>query len=275
MNLKDQENLPPSPPLTKRELIANLNYFKRSFEINDQTQAHSQQSPPNPPLAQEAFSRRSFLTGLASLAIVALAGFLGKKMGETNPSPPTSPTPAIPPSLLPDKDTSSGTPLEGELTLKKEQPAPKAENPLSSWEESLTNHPLFSKNTAQELKTAADLVRKFFLNYQSEPGVEQKINNTMAYRDKASYLANLLGFYPDSFARKIILPLIFAESSGKADEISPAGAVGLCQLMQDALDYVRKFAKASDIKKLGITSHTTLEDLNEICGWLVLNRYVS
>ena len=107
------------------------------------------------------------------------------------------------------------------------------------------------------------MVRKFFLNYQSEPGVEQKINNTMAYRDKASYLANLLGFYPDSFARKIILPLIFAESSGKADEISPAGAVGLCQLMQDALDYVRKFAKASDIKKLGITSHTTLEDLRK------------
>ncbi|MBI2018924.1 transglycosylase SLT domain-containing protein [Candidatus Daviesbacteria bacterium] len=273
MDQKDQENLPSPPPLTRRELFANLAHFQRSFEISDQTQAQRQQSPPEPSPTQETLSRRSFLTGVASLLVVALAGFLGKKMGETNPSPSTSPTPAVIPPL-PDKDTSSGKPLEDELTLKSEQPTPIAETPLSSWEKSLKNHPLFSKNTPQELKTAADLVSKFFQYYQSEPGVEKKINNTMAYRDKASGLANLLGFYPDSFARKIILPLIFAESSGKADEISPAGAVGLCQLMQDALDYVRKFAKASDIKKLGITSNTTLEalrgDLNKNIGTALL-----
>lgn len=261
MDQKDQENLPHPPPLTRRELFTNLNYFKRSFENDAQAQAHRQESSPKPPLVQERLSRRSVLLGLASLVIVALAGFLGKKMGEAKSSPPTSPTPDVPPPLLPDKDISSEIPLEGDLTLKNEQPTPTAEIPLSPWEKSLKNHPLFSKNNPQELKTAADLVSKFFKHYQSEPGVEQTISNTLAYRDKASGLANLLGFYPDSFARKIILPLIFVESSGKADEISPAGAVGLCQLMEDTLDYVRKYAKASDIKKLGITSATTLEDL--------------
>lgn len=261
MDQKDQEKLPSPPSLTRRELFTNLNHFKRSFENDAQAQAHRQESPPKPPPAQEGLSRRSVLTGLASLVIVALAGFLRKKMGEAKSSPPPSPTPDVTPPLLPDKDISSEISLKGDLTLKNEQPTPTAEIPLSPWEKSLKNHPLFSKNNPQELKTAADLVSKFFKHYQSESGVEQKISNTLAYRDKTSGLANLLGFYPDSFARKIILPLIFTESSGKADEISPAGAVGLCQLMEDTLDYVRKYAKASDIKKLGITSATTLEDL--------------
>lgn len=260
MDQKDQENLSPPPPLTRRELLTNLAYFKRSFEKD--AQAHRQkESPPKPLLAQAGLSRRSVLMGLASVAIAALAGFLGKKMGEAKSSPPASPTPPSTPPPLPDKDIFSETPLEDDLTFKSEQPTPTAETPLSPWGESLKNHPLFLKNNPEEIKTAADLVGKFFKHYQSEPGVEQRINNTLAYRDKASRLANLLGFYPDSFARKIILPLIFAESSGKADEISPAGAVGLCQLMEDTLDYVRKYAKASDLKKLGITNITTLEDL--------------
>lgn len=255
MDQKDRENPPQPPTFTRRELLANLAHFKRSFEQNDQAQANRQKSPS----AQEGLSRRSVLMGLASLAIVALAGLLGKKMGEAKSSPPISPTPAVTPP--PDKDTYSETPLEGDLTLKTEQPAPSAETPLSPWEKSLKNHPFFSKNNPQELKTAADLVSKFFEHYQSEPGVEQRINNTLAYQDQASQLANLLGFYADSFARKMILPLIFAESSGKADKISPAGAVGLCQLMKDALDYIRKYADTSDVKKLGITINTTLEDL--------------
>lgn len=247
MDQKDQENLPPPPPLTRRELLTNLAYFRRSFENDAQSQANRQKSPP----VQEGLSRRSVLMGLASLVIVALAGLLSKKMGEAKFSPPASPTPDVTPPLLPDKDISSEIPLEGDLTLKSEQPAER--ELLSPLEIYINQCPLFSNCSQEEKKIALSLVgnqiEHYQKGYENDPrGLKKRLEDAWSWKQTGMIdeVADDLGFKKDAFARELLPALIFVESEGnpRAGQEKLAqnkdAAVGLCQLQPSTAQELAK-----------------------------------
>ena len=99
-----------------------------------------------------------------------------------------------------------------------------------------TTSPFFGQDDSGEKQTAETGVAKQRQRYETEPGIQQRIKNTIRWEKLVGECVGDLkgrGLALEPVVEKIILPLIFVESGGDPQADSGV-AFGLCQLRNEA-----------------------------------------
>lgn len=177
MDQKDQENPSPPPPLTRREFIKRL------------TQA---------------------VLGTAAGVVATgpvIAG-LRKPESVTKLITPSSVSPSITeehPLTLASVEQSKPTPT----------PQPKeTEKPLTNVRSYIEGHVLVTPTLEQDKKLAVEVVLKQIKHLLQDPQALTILQRVAAHQETVQRIADVLGFYPSSYARSVFLAMILVESKG-------------------------------------------------------------
>lgn len=176
MDQKDQENLPLPPSLTRRKFI------KRLTQAVLGTAAGVAATGPVIAGLRKPESVTKPLTLTSSLIAEGPPPTLDS-VEQSKPTPPPQPEEAPKPLL-----TDAGNYIEG--------------------------HILVGDGNKQDKKLAVEVVLKQIKHLLQDPQALTILQRVAAYQETVQRIADVLGFYPSSYARSVFLAMILVESKG-------------------------------------------------------------
>lgn len=176
-----------------------------------------EESKPEETLSRRGFLRKAAVKGAQATAMVAAGNTIGAFLG---PSGILSPN--HPPANEPNPQTSVAL----------AEPLQEPEPPKSELFDYLNNHPLLVNLSAAQRREVEHSVEKQIMYYRREdegkqfatlgqiksPGLLKRIKDSGDWQDRVNRIATERKFSLDSFARRTLIGMIFAESEGDESE---------------------------------------------------------
>lgn len=200
-----------------------------------------------------------YIASLFSPRLTAAPGFVDQ------PNLNSDQLSAVPPNLPPDQNVIHKLPSPSIAPTPKPQsnfssiPLPTSTpelNNASLSEQALAvlKQDLFQNCTDAEKGLAYPIILGQIEKYRADPDLQQELRALTNYSNLANNLFNDLGFYPNSFVRSYLMPLMFVESRGnpKADTKI---AKGLCQISEVVKNDIPKFISSEVIKKYSLDKY--------------------